>query len=260
MDAARIAAFARGIGEIHPRHTDPSRSDFTAPPLVVATVVIPGTGLMLTEIDVGLDLMRIVHGGIELYFDAPVHLDDAIACTATFEGVEERSTGSVISFGFSVDNQDGRRVSSGVTRYFVRGKSKSGARSEEAERGEPALCVSETVPEGQSLLYAEGSGDVFPIHTSREVAQMVGLPDVILHGMCTLAFALRAVVGAALDGDATRVRSVSVRFARMVLHGDTLTTRVYADGDGAYAFATENQRGERVLVEGHVGAAAQEGS
>ena len=101
----------------------------------------------------------------------------------------------------------------------------------------------------QSLLYAKGSGDVFPIHTNPDFARMVGLPDVILHGMCTLAFSTRAVVSALLGGEAQRLRTLSVRFAKMVFHGDTLSTRIWRD-DGGARFVTANQDGKLVLREG----------
>jgi len=45
MDVERIAKYTLGIAETSPRHTDHSRGDFAAPPLIVATVVIPTTGM-----------------------------------------------------------------------------------------------------------------------------------------------------------------------------------------------------------------------
>ena len=41
--------------------------------------------------------------------------------------------------------------------------------------------------------YAEASGDDNPIHQDESVAQSVGLPGVIAHGMFTMALAARAV-------------------------------------------------------------------
>jgi acyl dehydratase len=62
--------------------------------------------------------------------------------------------------------------------------------------------------------YAGASGDFNPIHWSDRVAQSVGLPGVIAHGMFTMALA-----GRALDTWAGRTGSVieyGVRFARPV--------------------------------------------
>ena len=43
------------------------------------------------------------------------------------------------------------------------------------------------------VAYAHASGDPNPIHQDPEVARSVGLPDVIAHGMFTLALAARYV-------------------------------------------------------------------
>ncbi len=43
------------------------------------------------------------------------------------------------------------------------------------------------------VAYANASGDHNPIHQDESVAQMVGLPGVIAHGMYTMALAARAV-------------------------------------------------------------------
>jgi acyl dehydratase len=252
VDRARIEGFVRGVAETNPRHADPSRSDYAALPLFVATAVIPGTGAMLLEVDTGENLVRIVHGGIELHFKRLVREGDRIRCRATFQGIEEKSSGKLISFGFDVLDQDERSVCEGVTRYFVRGAKKpDGATEREAppDPGPPTREMKEVVREGQSLLYAEGSGDHFPIHTDPAFAKSVGLPDVILHGMCTLAFSARAVVDAVLGGDASRLKSLGVRFSKMVFHGDELTTRLWVDGANV-RFVTLNQRGQVVLDDG----------
>ncbi len=39
------------------------------------------------------------------------------------------------------------------------------------------------------IYYAAASGDFNPIHLDKEIAQAVGLPGNILHGMCTMAWA-----------------------------------------------------------------------
>jgi acyl dehydratase len=43
------------------------------------------------------------------------------------------------------------------------------------------------------VAYANASGDHNPIHQDESIAQMVGLPGVIAHGMYTMALAARAV-------------------------------------------------------------------
>ena len=62
--------------------------------------------------------------------------------------------------------------------------------------------------------YAGASGDFNVIHWNERVAREVGLPDVIAHGMFTMALAARVVTDWA--GDPGRVVEYGVRFTRPV--------------------------------------------
>jgi acyl dehydratase len=66
--------------------------------------------------------------------------------------------------------------------------------------------------------YAGASGDFNPIHYSDRVAEQMGLPGVIAHGMLTMGLAARAVSDWA--GGPDRVASISVRFTSMVVVPD----------------------------------------
>lgn len=63
--------------------------------------------------------------------------------------------------------------------------------------------------------YAGASGDFNPIHYRDDVAQAVGLPGVLAHGMLTMGVALQPVVDAL--GDPGRVADYQVRFTRPVV-------------------------------------------
>ena len=66
--------------------------------------------------------------------------------------------------------------------------------------------------------YAGASGDFNPIHWNERVATSVGLPDVIAHGMFTMALAGRVVTDWA--GDPGAVVEYGVRFSRPVVVPD----------------------------------------
>ncbi|SOD72355.1 MaoC dehydratase-like protein [Jatrophihabitans sp. GAS493] len=70
--------------------------------------------------------------------------------------------------------------------------------------------------------YAGASGDFNPIHWNERFAQGVGLPDVIAHGMYTMALSVRVVSD--WVGDPGAVLDYGVRFVRPV---------VVSDADGA---------------------------
>ena len=63
--------------------------------------------------------------------------------------------------------------------------------------------------------YAGASGDFNPIHWNERFAQSVGLPDVIAHGMFTMAEAIRVVTD--WTGDPGAVVEYGVRFTKPVV-------------------------------------------
>ena len=79
--------------------------------------------------------------------------------------------------------------------------------------------------------YAGASGDFNPIHWNQRFATSVGLPDVIAHGMLTMALAGRTLTSWA--GDPAALVEYGVRFSRQV---------VVPDGD----------EGARLVVTGRV--------
>src|SRR5881275_662928 len=66
--------------------------------------------------------------------------------------------------------------------------------------------------------YAGASGDFNPIHWNQRIATSVGLPDVIAHGMLTMATAARLVTDWA--GDPGAVQQYGVRFTKPVVVPD----------------------------------------
>lgn len=66
--------------------------------------------------------------------------------------------------------------------------------------------------------YAGASGDLNPIHWNERTAKAVGLPDVIAHGMLTMALAGRYVTDWA--GDPGAVLEIGTKFTRPVVVPD----------------------------------------
>ncbi|MEV8267143.1 MaoC/PaaZ C-terminal domain-containing protein [Microbacterium sp. NPDC076911] len=85
-----------------------------------------------------------------------------------------------------------------------------------------ALAVGDVVAERtvhltrDSLVrYAGASGDFNPIHYRDDVAETVGLPGVLAHGMLTMGLAVETIVP--WLGDSGRILEYGVRFTRPVL-------------------------------------------
>ena len=89
------------------------------------------------------------------------------------------------------------------------------------------------VTQVQLVRYAGASGDFNPIHTVPEVAEAVGLPGTIAHGMLIMAFAAQMLTDWAGAG---AVRGLKVRFSGMAMPGESvvcrgrITTKAEEDG------------------------------
>lgn len=84
--------------------------------------------------------------------------------------------------------------------------------------GDVVARVSYPVERINLVMYAGASGDFNPIHWNTRIAREAGLPDVIAHGMFTMAQAGRAVTD--WVGDPGRVETFAVRFTRPVVVAD----------------------------------------
>ncbi|MET9657909.1 MaoC family dehydratase [Streptomyces sp. NPDC006510] len=86
---------------------------------------------------------------------------------------------------------------------------------ESVEVGTELPAQSFPVTRATLVEYAGASGDFNPIHWNEKFAREVGLPDVIAHGMFTMAEAIRVVTDWA--GDPGAVVEYGVRFTKPVV-------------------------------------------
>ena len=103
--------------------------------------------------------------------------------------------------------------------------------------------------------YAGASGDFNVIHWNERIAKSVGLPDVIAHGMLTMALAGRFLTE--LAGDPGAVAEYGVRFSAPVVVPDddkcamvevTVTVTEKLDGNRVAIDVTARSDGTKVLT------------
>ena len=97
--------------------------------------------------------------------------------------------------------------------------------------------------------YAGASGDFNPIHIDDELAQSVGLPGRILHGLYTMALVARAQTEAA--GGPEKLKRLAVQFRGTAVPGHeiavTATVKEHRDGR-AIVSATATQQGKAIIL------------
>ena len=97
--------------------------------------------------------------------------------------------------------------------------------------------------------YAGASGDFNLIHIDNDFAKSVGLPGIILQGLCTMAYVYKAVMG---NNDPGRIKKIKVRFRQIVRPLDKLTIKgrvLNIENDMATVeLLAENQKNEQVIT------------
>jgi acyl dehydratase len=82
------------------------------------------------------------------------------------------------------------------------------------EKGEKIAGLKVTPDKFLPHRYAGASGDFNPIHIDKEFAQMVGLPNTILHGLYVMGLVAKAATDEA-GGDPRALKRLSVQFRGM---------------------------------------------
>ncbi|CAK8569151.1 unnamed protein product [Lathyrus sativus] len=98
----------------------------------------------------------------------------------------------------------------------------------------------------QALLYRL-SGDYNPLHSDPQFAKVAGFSQPILHGLCTLGFAVRAIIKTICKGDSDRIKSITGRFLLHVYPGETLVTEMWLEGSRVIYRTLVKERKRTVL-------------
>jgi acyl dehydratase len=258
----RIAEYAAATNDPIEAH----RSGDIAPPVFAIVPVFES--MMMPTVDVlPVELVpRVVHGEQDFFFHRPIRPGDKLVSRGKMIGYEGLDNGTRAAILIECRTDDGELVNEQYVTCFVRGFNAGKAIGElspahkfdEALRAQqPVATVVQHIDDDQTFRYSPASGDPMPIHLDEEVARDAGLPGIIAHGLCTMAFTSWAVLTEVAGSDATRLRRFAVRFSKMVLPGDDLETSIWKKGSTeksgitTYAFETTRAGGrEKAITDG----------
>jgi len=172
-------------------------------------------------------------------------------------GIYDKGSGALVaSENVAVDAATGAKLVTSRSGAFIRGEGGFGGergpsdRWLRPERPPDHRVVLPTRPE-QALLYRL-SGDRNPLHADPKFAARGGFSRPILHGLCTYGFTGRALLHTLCGSDPAQFLSMSGRFSRPVLPGDTLVVSIWReDGDSAL-FQTATEDGTVVIDHGRM--------
>ena len=198
---------------------------------------------------------RVVHYEQDMLLHRPIEAGMTLVSQATPVALLGRPNGTSLVIKTETRTSDGVLVNEQYVTEFFRGVETERSVGERApdhrleSDGTPIAEIAYPVADDQTVRYAAASGDDFAIHLDDEFARKVGLPGRIVHGLCTMAFAGRAVLEAAGVDDPRAVRRLAVRFSAPLYPGDTVTTRIWRV-DGGFGFDALGGDGKAVIKDG----------
>lgn len=197
----------------------------------------------------------LVDAGRRVELLRPLPVEGHIRSRGRLVGVYDKGSGALLtSESESVDESSGEPLFRLRTNVFIRGeggfggdRGPSGPANVPPDRDPDHVVTYATRPD-QALLYRL-SGDRNPLHSDPAFAKLAGFPRPILHGMCTYGFTGRALLHALCGSDPARFRAMEGRFSKPVFPGESLTVKMWVDGDQA-VFTTESSSGQVVIDQG----------
>jgi len=125
----KIAEYANAVGEDNHVYFDRQAArdagfrDVPAPPMFAVVYSAGAMAPAITDPEVGIDLMSMVHGGQEFVWGEPVCAGDVITTTAEVDDISEKGGMGFYVFSSVSKNQDGAEVVRGTWTNIVRGGS-----------------------------------------------------------------------------------------------------------------------------------------
>ena len=202
---------------------------------------------------------KILHGEQDFRFHRPIVPGDVLTARGKMTGWEGLENGTRACVLLECRDAAGELVNEQFVTFFVRGFDDGRKLGElspahkldpSPRESAPALEFTQRIDEDQTFRYSEASGDPMPIHLDEDAAEAAGLPGIIAHGFCVLAFTSWGILEGLGVEDPARLKRLAARFARPVLPGQEIETRAWAIGSesGSSSFAFETAVGDTLVI------------
>jgi acyl dehydratase len=207
---------------------------------------------------------QVLFGEHEFQFRRPIRHGDALRCRGRVIGLRGLSANEIAvttqvetrdSYGAVVNEQFSTIVLAGGTLDVQIGdRAPDHAFDPSLRQRMPNAVVNQSVSKDQAFKYAEAAEHVMPAHFDEESARSLGLPGIVMQGMCIAAFAAHAVIGLTCQDAPHRLKRLAVSFSGAALPGEPIRTSFWRDPPQPYRavhrFETSTMGGQSVLRNG----------
>ncbi|XP_039041832.1 enoyl-CoA hydratase 2, peroxisomal-like [Hibiscus syriacus] len=211
------------------------------------------------------DKRLVLHGQqyIEIY--KPLPANATIHSKVTVAGLHDKGKASVLEIETrSYKKESGELLSLNRTSVFLRG---AGGFSDPSKpftysnypvnqtsmkipKTQPFAAFEDCTQPSQALLYRL-SGDYNPLHSDPMIGKAAGFSRPILHGLCTLGFAVRAIIKCICRGDPDMIKNIFARFLLHVYPGEALITEMWIE-DFRVIYQVKVKERNRAVLSGYV--------
>jgi acyl dehydratase len=209
VEAERTKAYAAATNDPIAAHRDGQ----VAPPVFAVVPIWDTMAGGMAGVVPAEALPFVVHGEQDMFFRKPIVPGAVLRSRAAAIGIHVKPNGTSVVVKVETRDDAGEMVVEQYMTSFFRGVSDGDGGGEEApghklsgtvKAQEPAATVTQQLDDDQTFRYSEASGDTMPMHLDAEFAKSVGLPGIIIHGLCTMAFTSWAAVQSLAAGDSSR--------------------------------------------------------
>jgi acyl dehydratase len=219
-------------------------------------VVLGHPGMWSRDPRFGVDWVKLLHAEQSFELHRPLAAEGDVVARHSFIGVEDKGAGKGAMLYQQKKLHDAATdelIATVRTTLMLRGDGGSGSFGEAV----PAPgALPETAPHRvidiptlpQAALIYRLSGDYNPIHASPDIARKAGFDKPILHGLCSMGVACRALIQAYAEAEPSRLKSMFVRFSKPVYPGETLRLECY-EIDGQIRFRARAVERDLVVLD-----------
>lgn len=254
VNSHRLAQFAAALGDANPEHA----AGRIAPPVFAH---IPVMQLLVEELTAATDGF-VIHGEHDFHFHRPIEPGQRLFTRSVLQRLAGSKAGVQMIVRAETKTHAGDLVAVQYSGCLVQGASVDSDKGEPAparplnEAGAALDSVTLALPDDIAWRYADAARDYSTYTLDAEAAKAKGFPAPILHGMCTLALASRAVVDLGCGGDTRRLKRLGCRFGHplYLTGGQSLTTTLQeggtAQGRRVLRFASTDAGGHPAIKNG----------
>lgn len=223
-------------------------------------VVLAHPGFWAKKPEFEIDWVKILHGEQSFEIHKPLPASGSMRGEYEIEAIDDKGPekGAILyQIKRLYDGESGDLVATVRSVLFLRGDGGCGSLGVAPpqvpslpDRAPDGSIEIRTLPQ-QALIYRL-SGDFNPIHADPAPARKAGFDRPILHGLCTMGIATRALLSTFSPDKPERMKSMFVRFSKPVFPGETIVTEYFGRGAEIQFRCHSKERDVVVLDRGRV--------